>query len=128
MSKAAKLYPILVKKIFSLFLLAKVYNNYRTQIYNKVVFGNPLINIFKQMLSSVYTDVAALIPTSTIQSIYNHQKSVKGGALVSLNFIIFVVVVYKILKEIVLKFRKNENNKNEILKKAEFFLKNAKYK
>lgn len=128
MSKAAKLYPILVKKIFSLFLLAKVYNNYRTQIYNKVVFGNPLINIFKQMLSSVYTDVAALIPTSTIQSIFNHQKSVKGGALVSLNFIIFVVVVYKILKEIVLKFRKNENNKNEILKKAEFFLKNAKYK
>ena len=62
-SSAAKLYPIIVKKLFSLFLLAKVYSNYKVQIYNKVVFGNPLINIFKTVLSSVYTDVAAIIPT-----------------------------------------------------------------
>ena len=126
-SSAAKLYPIIVKKLFSLFLLAKVYSNYKVQIYNKVVFGNPLINIFKQVLSSVYTDVAAIIPS--MQIFGNNQKAVKGGALVSLNFIIFILVIYKILKEILIKFKNNNlNKKNEILRKAELFLKNAKNK
>ena len=108
MNPVSKPMETIVKKLISLFVLGKMYSNYKVSVYHKFVYGNPLANIMRDTISSLYKDFISITQRSNIfQNVFGNNKMVKGTAMVSLNIVIFIIVLIKLLKEVFTKF----NNK-----------------
>ena len=115
MNPSHKPMETIVKKLISLFVLGKMYSNYKVSVYHKFVYGNPLANIIKDTISSLYKDFISITSRSNIISNLfgagSSNKMVKGKAMVSLNIVIFIIVVIKLMKEVFTKLTKKINNK-----------------
>ena len=109
MNPGQKPMETIVKKLISLFVLGKMYSNYKVSVYHKFIYGNPLANIMRQTISSLYKDFISITSRSNIFSnLFGTNKVVKGTAMVSLNIVIFIIVLIKVLKEIFTKLTKNK--------------------
>jgi len=117
MNPSHKPMETIVKKLISLFVLGKMYSNYKVSVYHKFVYGNPLANIIRDTISSLYKDFISITSRSGIISNLfgagsaGSNKMVKGKAMVSLNIVIFIIVIIKLLKEVFTKLTKKINNK-----------------
>ena len=47
----------IIKKLFSLFLLGKIYRKYQVLVFNKVLFFNPLKRVIYNMIALIYNDL-----------------------------------------------------------------------
>jgi hypothetical protein len=114
MNPSQKPMETIVKKLISLFVLGKMYSNYKVSVYHKFIYGNPLANIIRQTISSLYKDFISISSRSNIFSNLfggGTNKVVKGTAMVSLNIVIFIIVMIKLLKEVITKLTMKINNK-----------------
>jgi hypothetical protein len=115
MNPSTKPMETIVKKLISLFVLGKMYSNYKVSVYHKFVYGNPLANIIRDTISSLYKDFISITSRSgVISNLFGagSNKIVKGKAMVSLNIVIFIIVIIKLLKEVFTKLTNQKiNNK-----------------
>ena len=103
----------IAKKLISLFVLSKMYSNYKVSVYNKFLFSNPLSNVIRQTITSLYKDFVSITSISNIFG-QTSNKVVKSTAMVSLNIAIFVIVMIKLFKEIITRWTNRHNKGGRI--------------